>query len=546
MTTPTISYNTVDRCRWISHDWHPCVGTSRKGARAAMRAAGSAGPRVGPSGGGRDGGSGTTPRSNVAPTPTSPQNRTEDIAVLDRRAVPSRPSPSTGLFLAATGVERESDDDDVAQRFRSTGRRDFGEEGRPASGPGRRNWGSSLHGDVRELRSSCGAGDTGEDCPKDRAGANGRQRGQRDSRKISRRRSSWLVAADARGERKRKKTRTGKTTEGEGIATTMINYFKGAYNVNLLPRVHGSALYKGSIVGLLSVLIYLAIVLRWNERERNDGDDLDHPYGVGVLVTSVSFLIIFRANHSYQRYWEAVVSFRFFSSPRVRGGVRGERGGGATSSPEVRAEARARGKADVGLERMGDERSMGQPRPRGLRPVGSARRRWMDADLRASTRLGTRKHSAGARRKRPRRRPASRDPRTPGSRREGTRMSPRPAVRGPWAHSRRNPCLRCRCRTSLGCVELLAGNATIWKGRLWVVFAGAGLSPRTQQIEDVVGGTRQIAIGTHCHYAQPLALFWPNIGSRNLRLEGLARYMHEHRSVVTLELSALISARCWI
>lgn len=32
---------------------------------------------------------------------------------------------------------------------------------------------------------------------------------------------------------------------------------------------------------------------------------VNHPYAIGVLVSSVSFLIIFRANYGYQRYWEA-------------------------------------------------------------------------------------------------------------------------------------------------------------------------------------------------------------------------------------------------
>ena len=85
----------------------------------------------------------------------------------------------------------------------------------------------------------------------------------------------------------------------------MIDYFKGVYGINLLFRVHGSALYKGSLVGILSVFVYLAIELRWNKygrvRDRgndiNNDDDLDHPYGVGVLISSVAFLIIFRANY---------------------------------------------------------------------------------------------------------------------------------------------------------------------------------------------------------------------------------------------------------
>ena len=95
----------------------------------------------------------------------------------------------------------------------------------------------------------------------------------------------------------------------------MIDYFKGIYSLNLLGRIHGSALYRGSVVGLFSVAVYLAIVLYWNENYSRPQDsqgrsnDLDHPYGVGVLVTSVTFLIIFRANHAYGRYWEACVSF---------------------------------------------------------------------------------------------------------------------------------------------------------------------------------------------------------------------------------------------
>jgi len=140
----------------------------------------------------------------------------------------------------------------------------------------------------------------------------------------------------------------------------MIDYFKGIYGTNLLLRVHGSALYKGMLVGCLSTLIYLAIELLWNKRSRcrlpnywnrrsrwlvafalldssqllnddNDDDDinnvnngiedaaddaalaslipdLEDPYGAGVLVSGVTFLIIFRANTGYQRYWEAVSS----------------------------------------------------------------------------------------------------------------------------------------------------------------------------------------------------------------------------------------------
>eukprot|EP01082_Thalassiosira_pseudonana_P005885 g5575.t1 g5575 contig2:835058-836716(+) len=100
----------------------------------------------------------------------------------------------------------------------------------------------------------------------------------------------------------------------------MIDYFKGVYSLNLLLRVHGSALYKGSIAGFFSVLIYLAVDLHWNRYGRHDGavdlpvDDLEHPYGIGVLVSSVGFLIVFRANYGYQRYWEACTAVHHFMS----------------------------------------------------------------------------------------------------------------------------------------------------------------------------------------------------------------------------------------
>lgn len=88
----------------------------------------------------------------------------------------------------------------------------------------------------------------------------------------------------------------------------MIEYFKGAYGVNLLLRWHGSALAKAFIPGLIAVGVYLGLSIpaRRNGYEFGEGEDyLNHPYAIGVLVSSVSFLIVFRANYGYQRYWEA-------------------------------------------------------------------------------------------------------------------------------------------------------------------------------------------------------------------------------------------------
>ena len=83
----------------------------------------------------------------------------------------------------------------------------------------------------------------------------------------------------------------------------MIKYYKGVFGLNLLLRLHGSAVYRGMIPGLVAVGVYLAIAMR--EPDGSHPQDTTHPYAIGVLVSSVSFLIIFRANQGYNRYWEA-------------------------------------------------------------------------------------------------------------------------------------------------------------------------------------------------------------------------------------------------
>mmetsp|Transcript_18555 Transcript_18555/g.26108 ORF Transcript_18555/g.26108 Transcript_18555/m.26108 type:complete len:593 (+) Transcript_18555:266-2044(+) len=84
----------------------------------------------------------------------------------------------------------------------------------------------------------------------------------------------------------------------------MITYAKRLLGINLIIRTNGSAMYRGGIVpAAISVLIYYLFDKVW-DHGANPDDHLGHPYGAGVLITSVSFLIIFRANSGYQRYWE--------------------------------------------------------------------------------------------------------------------------------------------------------------------------------------------------------------------------------------------------
>ena len=88
----------------------------------------------------------------------------------------------------------------------------------------------------------------------------------------------------------------------------MITYDRSAFGFNLILRVHGSAVYRSVIPGCLSILCLLLIrYLRNGDFSGDDHEenDLQHPYAIGVLVGSTTFLIVFRINQGYSRYWEA-------------------------------------------------------------------------------------------------------------------------------------------------------------------------------------------------------------------------------------------------
>jgi len=83
----------------------------------------------------------------------------------------------------------------------------------------------------------------------------------------------------------------------------MIPYVNSSFGIQILTRVHGSALYKSFLPALISTTIYIAIVLVSDKFEM---DELFlHPYPMQALVTAFTFLLVFRANYSYNRWWEA-------------------------------------------------------------------------------------------------------------------------------------------------------------------------------------------------------------------------------------------------
>lgn len=96
----------------------------------------------------------------------------------------------------------------------------------------------------------------------------------------------------------------------------MITYNRSAFGWKLFFIFHGSAVYRSVLPSLVAVAIYFMydtfIVLTDQQGERDT--DVLHPYGIGVLVSTSTFLIVFRLNQSYSRYWEACGSLHHFMS----------------------------------------------------------------------------------------------------------------------------------------------------------------------------------------------------------------------------------------
>lgn len=85
----------------------------------------------------------------------------------------------------------------------------------------------------------------------------------------------------------------------------MIQYHRTAFGLNLLLRSYGSAVYRGAVMGLLSVVCFILIRQLWSPPDQRTADEITHPYAVGVLVATLTFLLIFRTQSAYARYWEA-------------------------------------------------------------------------------------------------------------------------------------------------------------------------------------------------------------------------------------------------
>mmetsp|Transcript_16833 Transcript_16833/g.31880 ORF Transcript_16833/g.31880 Transcript_16833/m.31880 type:complete len:680 (+) Transcript_16833:161-2200(+) len=89
----------------------------------------------------------------------------------------------------------------------------------------------------------------------------------------------------------------------------MIVYGRGAQIYETLFRIHGSALYKGVLPGLISTSILLILVLTSSEPSYDLSNRwFTHPYPISAMLAAFTFLLTFKCSFSYNRYWEACSS----------------------------------------------------------------------------------------------------------------------------------------------------------------------------------------------------------------------------------------------
>jgi predicted membrane chloride channel (bestrophin family) len=93
----------------------------------------------------------------------------------------------------------------------------------------------------------------------------------------------------------------------------MINYESGIFGFNTLLRIHGSALYKSIVPAIVSSIVYI-LLFEFTDLEEEGEEIFSHPYPVGALVAAFTFLLAFRANFAYNRYWEALTAVHLMHS----------------------------------------------------------------------------------------------------------------------------------------------------------------------------------------------------------------------------------------
>jgi len=85
----------------------------------------------------------------------------------------------------------------------------------------------------------------------------------------------------------------------------MIQYYKSAFGFSLVFRLTGSAVYRATLFGVIAVVLLVFMRLWWQDDDGTVENQLIHPYTTSVVLTGTIFLLVFRLQAAYNRYWEA-------------------------------------------------------------------------------------------------------------------------------------------------------------------------------------------------------------------------------------------------
>jgi hypothetical protein len=102
--------------------------------------------------------------------------------------------------------------------------------------------------------------------------------------------------------------------EFKDFISIMIEYGHELFGIASIFRVHGSSVSRGVVPAVFSTMILIVIVYGLHNEIKQPSTLLLDPYAISILISAITFVITFRANYAYGRYWEACTAIHLMLS----------------------------------------------------------------------------------------------------------------------------------------------------------------------------------------------------------------------------------------
>ena len=93
----------------------------------------------------------------------------------------------------------------------------------------------------------------------------------------------------------------------------MIKYNSDVFGIQALFVWHGSAVFRGLLPASISTCL-LVLCYNYLSEIVTDEEFIMHPYVISVYILVLGYMLVFRLNYSYQRYWEAASQIHHMTS----------------------------------------------------------------------------------------------------------------------------------------------------------------------------------------------------------------------------------------